>query len=67
VLAVPFDVCVARNATRADRRLPEIAMHRQRASLHDSIPGLAAEGFAPVCVFSSVAEVDAVEVDVVRG
>ena len=62
VLAVPFEVCVARNATRTDRRLPAAALRRQQAWLHDSIAGLPDEGFAPVWVLSSVEEIEAVAV-----
>jgi predicted kinase len=65
VLAVPFDVCMTRNATRTDRRLPEAVLRRQQSWLHDSIPSLPGEGFAPVWVLSSVAEVDAIEIEVV--
>ena len=63
VLATPLDVCLARNLGRPDRRVPPAAIGRQHGWLHESLPTLSDEGFAPVWVLSSVEEIDAVRVE----
>ncbi len=63
VLAVPLDVCLARNAERSDRRLPAAAMRRQQAWLDDSLATLSDEGFTPIWILSSVAEIDAMSIE----
>jgi protein phosphatase len=62
VLAPPLETCLARNLTRADRRLPPAAIRRQQAWLHESLPTLTDEGFAPVWVLSTVEEIEATAV-----
>ncbi len=62
VLAPPLEICLARNLSRGDRRLPSPVIRRQQAWLHDSLPTLPDEGLAPVWVLSTVEEIDATEV-----
>lgn len=63
VLDLPLAVCLERNALRADGRRPPAALRRQHRWLQDSLPTLAAEGFAVVHVLSSVEEVELAAVD----
>jgi protein phosphatase len=58
VFDLPLAVCLARNADRADRRLPPAAIRRQHARMRASLEGLAAEGFDQVTVLATP---DAVE------
>ena len=48
VLDVPESVCVARNATRADRDFGAHVIRRQRDQLRRGLPGLRREGFRTV-------------------
>lgn len=62
VLAPPLEVCLARNLSRGDRRLPPAAIRRQHAWLHESLPTLPDQGFAPVWILSTVEEIEATRV-----
>jgi predicted kinase len=62
VLDVPLAACLARNATRADRRLPAEAIRRQRRLLVGELERLEAEGFAAVHRLSGETAVDGVRV-----
>jgi protein phosphatase len=64
VLDVPEQVCLARNATRADRQFGPHVIRRQRDQLHRGLRGLAKEGFRKVHVLTSQAQV--AEASVVR-
>ena len=61
VLALPLEVCLARNLARADGR-PAAAIRRQHRWMVDSLATLGAEGFEAVCVLESVEAVEAFEV-----
>lgn len=58
VFNLPLDTCLERNAARTDRRLPPAAIRRQHALMRASLDGLAAEGFDPIVVLTTI---DAVE------
>jgi protein phosphatase len=64
--AIVFDlalaVCLARNADRADRRIPPAAVRRQHARMRASVEGLAGEGFDQVTVLGTPEEVEATRV-----
>lgn len=62
-LALPVDVCLARNEARTDRRLPPRAIRRQHRLMADSLPHLAGEGFDEVVVLSTPDEVAAIEIE----
>jgi protein phosphatase len=62
ILAVPLADCLARNAARADRRLPPAAIRRQHRWLTQSLDGLPDEGFERVYLLRSVAEVEATQI-----
>jgi len=62
VLDVPEAVCLARNAARPDRDLPDGVVRRQRAELHRGLRGLAREGFRKVTVLRGVEEVEAAQI-----
>ncbi|SDD73643.1 polynucleotide 3'-phosphatase /polynucleotide 5'-hydroxyl-kinase /polynucleotide 2',3'-cyclic phosphate phosphodiesterase [Sanguibacter gelidistatuariae] len=59
VLDVGEDVCLTRNAARADRSLPAHVVRRQREQLRRSLRGLGREGFRDVHVLHSAEEVEA--------
>lgn len=59
VLDVPEEVCLERNAGRADRTFAAAVVRRQRSQLRRSLRGLAKEGFRKVHVLRSVDEVEA--------
>ena len=61
VLALPLEVCLARNLARADGR-PAAAIRRQHRWMVDSLATLGAEGFERVCVLGSEEAVEAFEV-----
>jgi protein phosphatase len=63
---LPLDACLRHNLSRADPR-PQAAIRRQHRWLAQSLPSLAAEGFAATWVLSSEAEVDAARVERVGG
>ncbi len=62
VLDVPKQVCLERNAGRADRDIPDRVIHRQADQLRRSLKGLSREGFRKVHVLDSVARVEAATV-----
>ncbi len=62
VLDLPEQVCVARNADRADRDFGARVVRRQRDQLRRSLRGLAREGFRKVHVLSSVDDVAAASI-----
>jgi protein phosphatase len=66
VLDVPEQVCVERNAGRADRDFPATVIRRQRSQLRRSLRGLAKEGFRKVHVLRSVEEAEAATIDYER-
>lgn len=58
VLDVPVEVCLERNETRGERRVPKSAIDRQHQQLRRSLKMLRREGFARVHVLSSLAEIE---------
>lgn len=60
VFNLPLATCLERNAARTDRRLPPAAIRRQHARMRASLDGLAAEGFDPILVLTTIDEVGAV-------
>lgn len=62
VFDVPLDVCLARNAVRVDRRVPEPALRRQWSRMRASIPRLPGEGWEVVHVLSGTDAVEATPV-----
>ena len=63
VLDLPLAVALERNATRAAPRPPPAALRRQHRRLVDSLPGLAAEGFATVHHLRSPEEIDSARIE----
>ena len=63
VLDVPEQVCLERNAARADRDLPAQVVRRQRDQLRRSLRGLGREGFRTVHVLTGTDEVDAAVIE----
>jgi len=66
VFNLPADVCSARNAARATT-VPASVIRRQVAEVTRDVERLDLEGFAAVHVFCSVAEVDAVTLEIEKG
>ena len=62
----PADVCSARNAARATT-VPASVIRRQVAEVTRDVERLDLEGFAAVHVFGSVAEIDAVTLEIEKG
>ncbi len=62
VFDLPLATCLARNAARTDRRLPPAAIRRQHARMRESLGSLAAEGFEPTFVLSTIEAVEAASV-----
>lgn len=62
VFDLPLDVALSRNLARPLPRPPAAAIRRQQRWLADSLPALAAEGFAALHRLTSVDEVDAVRI-----
>jgi protein phosphatase len=58
VLDLPAELCIARNAGRAERSFGADVVRRQRDQLRRGLRGLAREGFRKVHVLRSVEEVD---------
>ncbi len=63
VFSLPLATCLARNATRTDRRLPPAAIRRQHARMGESLEGLPGEGFDSLALLASPEEVEAVSVE----
>jgi protein phosphatase len=63
VFNLPLATSLERNAARTDRRLPPAAIRRQHGRMRASLDGLVAEGFNPLVVFSTGAEIEAAEVE----
>ena len=64
VFDLPLATCLERNAARTDRNVPAASIQRQHRRMRASIGQLAGEGFAPVVILSSVADVAAIELNV---
>jgi protein phosphatase len=62
VLALPLEVCLAHNLARTSPRRPA-SIRRQYRSLTESLPSLAAEGFAATWVLRTETEVDAARIE----
>lgn len=58
VFDVPASLCIARNAERGDRRIPQRVVTRQSEQLRQSLRHLTKEGFRKVHVLRSADEVD---------
>lgn len=65
VLALPLELCLARNAARPDRR-PAAAIRRQHRWMLDSLATLPREGFAAVHVLDAEEKVGDVSVRLTR-
>jgi predicted kinase len=63
VFALPLEVCLERNAARADRRLPTPAIRRQHRWLIASLATLPDEGFDALWRLEDADNVAAVEVE----
>jgi protein phosphatase len=63
VLDLPLSVALERNAARAAPRPPPAALRRQHRWLVDSLPSLAAEGFAAVHHLRSPEEIDGARIE----
>jgi predicted kinase len=66
VFNLAVDVCLARNAARA-MAVPSSAIRRQVAEVTRDVERLDLEGFAAVHVLRSVADVDAVTLEIEKG
>lgn len=62
VLALPVEVCLAWNAGRPGRTVPEAVIRKQDRDLRASLPRLGEEGFASVVVLGDVGQVDDLQV-----
>jgi protein phosphatase len=60
VFDIPLDACLRNNLARSDPR-PPAAIRRQHRWLAESLPSLAAEGFAATWVLRTETEVDGAE------
>lgn len=63
VFNLPLATCLERNAARIDRKVPPPSIKRQHALMRASLDGLAAEGFDPIAVLSTIDEVEAASVE----
>jgi len=66
VFDLPIEVCLARNAARS-RTVPASVIRRQVADVTRDVERLDLEGFAAVYILRSVADVDAVALDIEEG
>jgi protein phosphatase len=66
VLALPLEICLARNAARS-RTVPPAVVRRQVADVARDLDRLDLEGFAAVHVLRSVVEVDAAALEIEKG
>ena len=64
VLDLPLAICLERNELRLANRLPAAAIWRQHRWLADSMPMLAAEGFARIDRLRSLDDVDGATVEI---
>ena len=62
VLALPLEVCLARNLARDNPR-PPASIRRQHRWLLETLPTLAADGFAATWILRTPEEVDAVRLE----
>jgi protein phosphatase len=67
VLALPVEISLARNAARADRRVPPSAVRRQDRYLRASLPRLGEEGYDAVVVPTNLDQVERLEVRRIPG
>jgi protein phosphatase len=67
VLDLPLGVALERNAARASPRPPPAALRRQHRWLVESLPSLAAEGFAAVHHLRSPEEIDGARIQRSKG
>ncbi|KGM14210.1 polynucleotide kinase-phosphatase [Cellulomonas bogoriensis] len=63
VLDVPEQVCLDRNAARADRDLPAHVVRRHRDQLRRSLRGLGREGFRTIHVLKGTEAIDAAVIE----
>ncbi len=66
VLDLPLDECLARNAARGERQVPEEAIRRQHKELRRNLDKLRQEGFRNVYVLDSQAAVAAATIERTR-
>lgn len=66
-LALPLEISRARNAARADRRVPPSAVRRQDRFLRASLPRLGEEGYDAVVVLNTPDQVERFEVRRIPG
>lgn len=59
VFDLPLATCLERAAARTDHPVPAAAVRRHHARMRASLDGLAAEGFDPIFVLSSIEAVEA--------
>lgn len=62
VLALPLEVSLARNATRASGRVPAGVVRRHDRDLRTSLPRLFDEGYATVVVLTEPGQVEALRI-----
>ena len=62
VFDLPLAICLERNASRTDRRLPAAAIRRQHARMRESLQVLSSEGFEPVVQLTTTEAVEAVSI-----
>lgn len=60
--ALPLEVCLARNASRENGRLPVAAIRRQHGQMATALTTLAEEGFDPIWRLETPASVEAARV-----
>lgn len=63
VFDLPLATCLARNAARSDRRLPEASIRRQHARMRASLADLGSDGYLAVVVLSEPQAVEAVQLE----
>ncbi len=63
VFDLPLATCLERAAARTDHPVPAPAIRRHHARMRASLEGLAAEGFDPILLLSTVEAVEAVRVE----
>lgn len=62
VFDLPLAICLERNASRTDRRLPAAAIRRQHARMRESLQVLSSEGFEPVVQLTTTEAVEAASI-----